>query len=105
MRIAKRLCIDTELGRKPEMSRTIKVTEFDGEDGPPLRSFFVLRAWMLWRARHHGWLEKNAARQEWHAREANKLKQDILRMGIVGGGTGSARADAEIRSLWLAALS
>ena len=81
---------------KTSKSKTVTIATFDA-DGTPTRSYFVLRAWMLWRFTQHGFEAKVAARKAWRRRELAKLAGDIAALQIAGGGTGVRKADICIR--------
>ena len=108
IRIHPRLCVAGELERTPQMSKAVTVSDYDDDhDGAPVRSMLVLRAWMLWRATQHGWHNNHPARIEWHAREAEQLRNDVVACGSADGhvlSTGSTKADASIREFWPDAL-
>eukprot|EP00959_Pyramimonas_sp_CCMP1952_P097751 2042987-Pyramimonas_sp.AAC.1 len=58
----------------------------------------VLRAWMINRFQQYGFSDAREDRRAWLRREIDSLLRDIRSLGAHGGGTGSAKADAKIRS-------
>ena len=97
MRIRPVWAVEGEMG-KTSKSKTVTIATFDA-DGTPTRSYFVLRAWMLWRFTQHGFEAKVAARKAWRRRELAKLAGDIAALQIAGGGTGVRKVDICIRKL------
>ena len=88
------------------MSRTLVTARYDDDhDGPPVRTYLALRAWMLWRATKDGWVAKKPTREKWLTVEAEQLQADVRSMNVLGGGTGSASADELIRTWWATALA
>ena len=68
------------LGRNPTMSKTLTPTVYAETRADPQRSWCLLSAWMVWRARHAGW-DANAG---WQQRaindEADRLEAMIRRL-------------------------
>eukprot|EP00959_Pyramimonas_sp_CCMP1952_P055736 1164761-Pyramimonas_sp.AAC.1 len=46
----------------------------------PTETRMLLRAWMAWRARQHGWVDYDPGRGRLFADEAARLEQDVSRM-------------------------
>lgn len=46
-----------------EMSKTLIPSKFGEDVRNPKRSYFLLRAWMLWRARRNGWAGARSGRR------------------------------------------
>ena len=61
------------------MSRTLTPTNYGETRENPARSFFLLRAWMVWRARQHGFASADSARQRLFDDEALRLRLDVQR--------------------------
>ena len=91
--ILPRWCKEEELGTK-FLSKRVRPKDFAEEKGHPVRSYAVLRAWMLWRTQENGWKDRKVARQRWWLAEVQKLKRDLASMGALGGGTGHSSSDA-----------
>ena len=104
MLINDRFCVLAELGIS-KMSKTLVIKHYDALNTQPVRTYLALRAWMLMRATQDGWVNRKPPRQKWHVLEAERLRQDVIALRILGGGTGNAKADAHIRSWWPDALS
>ena len=62
-----------------------------------LRTYLVLRAWMLWRSTRDGWKDRKSCRAIWWMHEHDKLRSAISALSCLGGGSGNAAADAMIR--------
>ena len=59
----------------------------------PTRTWFLLRAWMLWRARQEGWHALEAGRARFFADEAARLEEDLVRYQPQADGlTGNVKA-------------
>ena len=67
------------MGRKPQMSKTLTPAHFGETRENPERSYFLLRAWMVWRARQHGFATADAARKRLFDDEALRLERDVRR--------------------------
>ena len=61
------------------MSRALTPTNYGETRENPARSFFLLRAWMVWRARQHGFAAADSARQRLFDDEALRLARDVKR--------------------------
>jgi hypothetical protein len=70
----------------------------DTDLGHPVRTYLVLRAWALWRAKSCGFVARNHWRQRWYEQESSELRRDISQLGVAGGGTGQEVADGKIRN-------
>eukprot|EP00973_Karenia_brevis_P054260 7538305-Karenia_brevis.AAC.1 len=65
------------------MSKTIRTAEYDGVDvEDPSLSYMILRAWMLYRVKRHGFADKKSARRKWYATELANLRSDIAESDI-----------------------
>ena len=64
---------------------------------PIVRSFLVLRAWMISRFQLEGFHERKRTRQIWLAQQIVELRNSIADLDAPGGGTGCAAADAKIK--------
>ena len=100
--IAPRLCVEEELGETLK-SRRFKIRQFDG-DAEPAITYLVLRAWMINRVQHNEWVNRCAARKAFFLNEESKLRVDVKKLGVLGGGTGCAAADGWIREWCPSAL-
>ena len=103
MCVHRRLCTPAELGIA-DTSRRFVTTPFDGSQ-EPVRTYLVLRAWMLWRASIKGWAARHEARKKLFEGESRQLRRDIQKMEELGGGTGCVHADNCIKSWWPSALA
>ena len=77
-----------------EKSKTIVCAHYEESKevpGPRRICMIVLRSQMLWRFQRHDFHLQSSARQAWLTREMANLRRDVA------GGTGCARADANIR--------
>ncbi len=81
-------------------SKTVQIALFDTDLRHPVRTYWVLRSWSLWRSRENNWVEQNSARKAWYNREFSKLQSEIQRLGAGAHSTGNAEADRLIR-LWV----
>lgn len=79
-------------------SKTIVPAHYGDERNNPVRSFLVLRAWMLHRAHVDGFCDKRASRRKVFAEETERLRADIAKTGNAVG-TGNLAADKQIK-LW-----
>jgi hypothetical protein len=85
------------------LSKSIPRADYAGASESTL-GHIVLRAWMLWRAHQHGFLN-NRFRQGWHRVEASSLQTDIAALATsTNGSTGFPDADYYIKRWWPAAL-
>ena len=102
MSIMRQWCRKGELGVE-ELSKTVVPKHYGDDRACPTRSFLVLRAWMLWRARRDGWCSLRSSRRMVFADEFRALKKELH---IAGGGaptTGNAAADERMKE-WLPEL-
>ena len=89
--------------RKPEelgtslFSKRVRPHHFGDGEGNPVRSYMVLRSWMLWRSLRNGWNTRKISREQWWQHEHDRLRRDIGALHVVGGGTGNSKADDMIR--------
>jgi hypothetical protein len=98
IRILPRWAKDSEMGAR-FASKNAKFEDFADDAADPIRSYLVLRAWMLGRMKEKQFCEAKKCRKQFHARELTKLSQDIAALRCPGGGTGNEEADTKIR-LW-----
>ena len=68
------------MGHTYPLSKSIQPQVLDEDLDNPTRTLFVLRAWMLWRARRHHWSSGSTSRQRFFAAEAARLQKDILKI-------------------------
>jgi len=93
-----------ELGKK-NASKNAVFADFDDVPSTPVRSYIVLRAWMLGRFQEGGFHTKKKSRVKFLARETSKLRDDIAKLAVPGGGTGNDFADKKIRRWFPAAFA
>ena len=77
------------LGRANTCSRTLTPAHYGETRLNPVRSFLLLRAWMIWRATQDGWAARAPGRSRIFVDEAVRLERDIRRIqpqpdGILG---------------------
>ena len=65
------------MGRQPQMSKTLTPVHYGEARENPARSTFLLRAWMIWRARQNGFAAADAARGRLFDDEALRLERDV----------------------------
>lgn len=78
-----------------DMSKTLTPSNYGESRENPARSFVLLRAWMLWRARRDGWAIARPGRSRQFDRDAADLERDIR--ALPGPLTGDGAADARLR--------
>ena len=61
------------------MSKTTTPAHFGETRENPERSYFLLRAWMVWRARQKGFAASEASREHFCDDEALRLERDVKR--------------------------
>ena len=74
------------MGRQYKMSKTLTPANYGETRENPERSTFLLRAWMVWRARQNGFAANDAARQRLFDDEAKRLELDVKRFQPQGDG-------------------
>ena len=90
-----------DIWTKPEhmgrhhMSKTLTAAHYGETRADPLRSFALLRAWMLWRARADGWASERPGRREEFQRDADALVVEAR--SLPGDLLGNSKADAKLR--------
>jgi len=89
MRVQPKWACEEYMG-KEQQSKHVGVASY----GSIERTYIVLRAWMLHRARN--FCEGTAARKAWFRTELLKLATEISTLAVPGGGTGSPAANAQI---------
>ena len=87
------------LGVKPTKSKTMLPSKCGETRDVPTRSFLVLKAWIIWRARQtDGFLESSASRQRRFDEEAEDLLAHIKRIQPQADGLlGNAHATTLLR--------
>ena len=95
-----RWCTAEDLGVS-DKSKTVVPDHFGDVRENPVRAFIVLRAWMLFKARHNDFCNKRAYRRRLFAEELKSLKSDVENLSSVKRPTtGNDKDDALIR-LWV----
>ena len=95
---ASRICIKSRwckpdlLGTKG-MSKTLTIKKYDADEQRPERTYLLLRAWMLWRFQQGRFHEGAPFRLKWLCHETERLREDLLGLGVAAGGTGNVEAD------------
>jgi hypothetical protein len=102
VRIVPRWATASEMGIS-QMSRTVVISHFDSDVAEPVRSYMVLRAWMIHRAQQRGWCDAKSCRKRWFQSEVEQLRKDVVNLAVEGGGTGSVLAD-ELIHQWVPSL-
>ena len=77
-------------------SKRLRPHHFDDDDVNPIRTYLVLRSWMLWRSTRDGWKDRKNCRAIWWMHEHDKLRCAISALRCLGGGAGDAAADTMI---------
>ena len=77
------------LGTKPTCSKTVTPTHYGETRENPVRSWMLLRVWMIWRATREGWAARAPGCCRLFADEAARLERDIQRLqpqtdGVLG---------------------
>ena len=80
-----------------QRSKTCHILTYDTSLEKPDITYVVLRAWALWRAKEHNFLEGHPARKKWHEEEIHTLRSKIEEISSVAQSTGSTAADEQIR--------
>ena len=62
-----------------------------------MRTYLVLRAWMLWRFQQESFAEQARCRKTRLAHEIDCLRTGIISFGVLGGGSGHPDADGLIK--------
>ena len=92
-----RWCTAEDLGVS-DKSKTVVPDHFGDVRENPVRAFIVLRAWMLFKARHNDFCNKRAYRRRLFAEDLKSLKSDVEALSSVKRPTtGNDNADAFIR--------
>lgn len=98
IRVLPRWAKDGEMGKK-DQSKNARFDEHADDPENPVKCYMVLRAWMIQRFQAHHFHEARTCRKKTLAKFVADLRRDITDLGVAGGGTGNAKADAKIR-LW-----
>ena len=80
------------------LSKTLQVRRLDDCSEKPVRTYLVLRAWMLWRFQQGNFAEHAHCRKAWLAHEIDCLRKGIISLGVLGGGSGHPDADGLIKT-------
>ena len=80
-----------------DRTKTVRIKEYDTDELKPRVCHLVLRAWMLHRIRQDGFAAALPVRSRWANKTEASLREDILALGVPGGGTGVKAADARIK--------
>ena len=80
-------------------SKTLTPAHYGESREDPVRSFLMLRAWMLWRVKQDGWVDWDRGRQRHFAEEAIVLERKIAALEPRPNGKllGNAKADALLK--------
>ena len=65
------------MGRRHGKSKTLTPAHYGEDRANPVRSHFLLRAWMLWRARQDGFVAAEPGRKRLFEDEALRLERDV----------------------------
>ncbi len=104
VKVHNRWCTPDNCGVKAK-SKTIVLWHFGEDSTCPTKCLLVLRSWVLMRLQQNNFMEKKSARRKWLACEAERLRKDILALGVTSGGTGHELADTMVRQWTPEALS
>ena len=85
---------EEQMGHR-DMSKTLTPSHYGETRENPARSFVLLRAWMLWRARRDGWATARPGRSRQFEVDAADLERDIR--ALPGPLTGDGAANARLR--------
>ena len=92
-----RMCVqwarDSEMGRT-FMSRTLTPAHFGETVESHPRTYALLRAWAIHRARQGGWADRRHGRGRVLAKEEDELVDHVIGIGATAGLLGCARGDA-----------
>ena len=95
--VAPKWCTLEHLGAS-SMSKAVLPANFDEPRASPVRSFLVLRAWMLFKARTNEFRDRRSSRRRLFAGETRDLRQRIVALSSSAApSTGHPAADALIR--------
>ncbi len=78
-------------------SKTIVLSHYGEDSESCTKCILVLRSWALMRLQQNNFLEQKSARRKWLAGETERLRKDILALGVTSGGTGHKLADERVR--------
>ena len=92
----KRWCTPEHCGTT-EKSKTITIAHFGADPVHPVACYLVLRSWMIYIRRMHGFTNKKSCRKKWLASEISRLSADIAALGFPGRSVGNSLADDMIR--------
>ena len=77
------------------MSKTLTPAHFGEARADPRRSLALLKAWVLWRGRQHGWAGQRVGRARQFDRDARELEGEVR--ALPGELLGNDAADAKLR--------
>ena len=82
-------------------SRTLTPAHYGESRDDPVRSYILLRSWMVWRAGLHGWSGAHPGRAREFAEESALLERDVRQLQPQPGGLlGHPAADSKLR-MWV----
>ena len=85
-------------------SKTLTLSHCGEPRSDPTISLLLLRAWMLWRVNHKGWVVADRGRQRPFAEEAVRLEKQIKALSRKGQLLGHPKADALLKS-WVPGIA
>lgn len=92
-----RWCGKSHMGER-NRSKTVSPAHYGDSRAAPTRARLVLRAWMLWKVRSTGFMQKRASRRRLFEAEAARLRADIIALSCASEpSTGNAAADTAIQ--------
>ena len=68
------------MGKKLDMSKSLRPSAFGEDLLNSTRTQILLRAWMMWRARAHGFADRTSGRKRVFEDESDKLIRDIRKL-------------------------
>ena len=92
------------MGRSPQMSKTLTPRHYSETRESPIRSFLLLRAWMLWRFAQHGWAMAERGRHRQYDEDFAELLREIRKLGYADRLLGNAEAN-KLLQLWVPELA
>ena len=66
---------------KSHMSRQVTPRDYGEDRNNPARSFLLLRAWALWRARKDGWADARSCRTKHFNEQESLLERGVKALG------------------------
>ena len=88
------------MGRSPQMSKTLTPRHYGETRDSPIRSFLLLRAWMLWRFAQHGWAMAERGRHRQYDEDFAELLGEIRKLAYADRFLGNAEAN-KVLQLWV----